>query len=116
MDSVSEGDLYQINNFSYPMNHVVLHGNNKDESELEVDPPGQNHILYVRPQDTIIINWIISIISLNDYNEVDEDSPMTIGSNSDGNINQTIPAGTIIEDNIPYDGTVEPDDNNNNEP
>lgn len=35
MDSVSEGDLYQINNFGFPMSHVVLHGNNKDESELE---------------------------------------------------------------------------------
>ena len=35
MDSVSEGDLYQINNYKFPMAHVVLHGNNKDESELE---------------------------------------------------------------------------------
>ena len=35
MDSVSEGDLYQINNFDFPMKHVVLHGNNKDESELD---------------------------------------------------------------------------------
>ena len=35
MDSVSEGDLYQINNFDFPMTHVVLHGNNKDESELD---------------------------------------------------------------------------------
>lgn len=74
-----------------------------------------DNILYIRLQDTVIINWIISIISLNDYNEVDVDSPMTIDSNSDGNINQIIPAGTIIEDNIPYDGTVETD-NNSNEP
>lgn len=109
---ITELGLFATNTFGTDdlLARVIL----KDESEL--DPPGQNHILYVRPQDTIIINWIISIISLNDYNEVDEDSPMTIGSNSDGNINQTIPAGTIIEDNIPYDGTVEPDDNNNNEP
>ena len=35
MDSVSEGDLYQIYNYKFPMSHVVLHGNNKDESELE---------------------------------------------------------------------------------
>lgn len=35
MDSVSEGDLYQINNYKFPMAHVVLHGNNKDESEIE---------------------------------------------------------------------------------
>lgn len=35
MDSVSEGDLYQINNYSFPMNHIVLHGNNKDESEID---------------------------------------------------------------------------------
>ncbi len=35
IDSVSEGDLYQINNYSFPIEHVVLHGNNKDENELE---------------------------------------------------------------------------------
>lgn len=35
MDSVSEGDLYQINNYSFPMEHIVLHGNNKDESEID---------------------------------------------------------------------------------
>lgn len=68
-----------------------------------------NNILYVRPQDTIIINWIISIISLNDYSEVDEDSPMTvIDSDHESTIDQTIPAGTVIDDNIPYDGTIEP--------
>jgi len=35
MDSVSEGDLYQINSYKFPMTHVVLHGNNKDESEID---------------------------------------------------------------------------------
>ena len=35
MDSVSEGDLFQINNYSFPMSHIVLHGNNKDETEIE---------------------------------------------------------------------------------
>lgn len=34
VDSVSEGDLYQINSFNFPMEKVVLHGNNKNESEL----------------------------------------------------------------------------------
>lgn len=62
-------------------------------------------ILYVRPQDTIIINWIISIISLNDYNKVDEDSTYT-----DIDLEQeTIPAGTLIDDSIPYTGTIEPE-------
>lgn len=66
----------------------------------------QDNVLYVRPQDTIIINWIISIISLNDYNNVDTDSPMTIDNDGVNNINQTIPRGTLIDDNIPFDGTV----------
>lgn len=35
MDSVSEGDLYIINNYQFPMSHVVLHGNNKEESEID---------------------------------------------------------------------------------
>ncbi len=35
MDSVSEGDLYQINNYAFPMSHIVLHGNNKVENEIE---------------------------------------------------------------------------------
>ena len=60
-------------------------------------------ILYLRPQDTLIVNWIISIISLNDYNEVDEDSTYT---NIDSE-QSTIPAGTVIDDNIPYSGTLD---------
>lgn len=35
IDSVSEGDLYLINNYNFPMSHVVLHGNNKEESEID---------------------------------------------------------------------------------
>lgn len=35
IDSVSEGDLYQIHSYHFPMNNVVLHGNNKTLSELE---------------------------------------------------------------------------------
>lgn len=76
--------------------------------------PKNDQVLYVRPQDTIVINWIISIISLNDYNKVDEDSIMTIDGNDDGLINQTIPAGTLIEDNIPFDGTVDTDNQGGN--
>lgn len=62
-------------------------------------------ILYVRPQDTIIINWIISIISLNDYNKVDEDSTYTNTESEQ----ETVPAGTLIDDSIPYTGTIEPE-------
>ena len=75
-----------------------------------------NYIIpYVRSQDTIIINWIISIISLNDINTVDEDSIMTINSNTNGNINRTIASGTVIEDNIPYTGTIDNEIINNEE-
>ena len=35
IDSVSEGDLYTINSYNFPMEKVVLHGNNKTISELE---------------------------------------------------------------------------------
>ena len=35
MDSVSMGDLYMISKASFPAERVVLHGNNKDISELE---------------------------------------------------------------------------------
>ena len=34
VDSVREGELYQINSFNFPMEKVVLHGNNKTEEEL----------------------------------------------------------------------------------
>ena len=35
LDSVSEGDLYIINRSGFPMEKVVLHGNNKTTSELK---------------------------------------------------------------------------------
>lgn len=34
IDAVSAGDLYLINKSNFPMNRVVLHGNNKSEEEL----------------------------------------------------------------------------------
>ena len=37
---------------------------------------------------------------------MDTDSPMTIDNDGVNNINQTIPKGTLIDDNIPFDGTV----------
>ena len=35
IDSVSEGDLYQLDRMRFPFSRIILHGNNKTESEIE---------------------------------------------------------------------------------
>lgn len=55
-------------------------------------------VLYVRPQDTIVIRWIISIIALNDWSKTDTDAEIA---------ETEIKAGTKIDDNIPFSGTIE---------
>lgn len=68
-------------------------------------------ILYVRPQDTIIIRWTISIIALDDSSFVDDDTDVTI----DNGITADVPAGTAINNTIPYSGPITyiPDEHTN---
>lgn len=54
-------------------------------------------VLYVRPQDTIIIKWTISIISLNDSSYIDEDI---------NTADISLKSGTAVNDKIPYSGTI----------
>ena len=65
----------------------------------------KTQILYVRPQDTIILRWTISIIALDDCSFTDEETAVELDS---GNIN--VPVGTSITDEVPYDGGIEFDD------
>ena len=64
-------------------------------------------ILYVRPQDTIILRWTISIIALDDSNFVDEP---TVVNTDEGQIE--VSAGTSINDSVAYNGTITIEDEN----
>ncbi len=83
----------------YPGNDIT-----KDNLLAEVILKTADDVLYVRPQDTIVIRWTISIIALNDYSSVDE--PTTI-TTPDGDI--VLESGTIIDDKIPFAGTIQPE-------
>lgn len=65
-------------------------------------PTGETQILYVRPQDTILLKWTISIVALDDTSMVDEDTQIT----TDSGIND-LSAGSLVNDVVPYDGTIE---------
>lgn len=60
-----------------------------------------DNVLYVRPQDTIIVRWTISIIALNELSATDE-----IISGSGINI----PVGSVIDDTVDYNGTINEED------
>lgn len=64
-------------------------------------------ILYVRPQDTIVIKWTISIVALNDFGAVDEETTITTEDED-----QTLEPGTLIDAEIPYSGTIINESNN----
>lgn len=57
----------------------------------------EDSILYVRPQDYILIKWTISLISLNDNSYTDEDINTT---------NLSLKGGSAVNDKIPYSGTI----------
>lgn len=42
IDAISEGDLYLLQKALYPMDHVILHGNNKSPKELQMAV--ENHV------------------------------------------------------------------------
>lgn len=60
-----------------------------------------NTVLYVRPQDTIVVRWTVSIIALNEISATDEDI-----SGTDINID----VGTVIDDTADYTGTIDEGD------
>lgn len=55
-------------------------------------------VLYVRPQDTIVVRWTVSIIALNEISATDDD----ISGND-----IEIAAGTVIDDTVDYNGTID---------
>lgn len=70
-----------------------------------IEPTGKTQILYVRPQDTIILRWTISIIALDDANFVDEESSIEL----DDGVHM-VNVGDSIVDFVAYDGTNVVDD------
>jgi hypothetical protein len=70
-----------------------------------IEPTGKAQILYVRPQDTIILRWTISIIALDDANFVDEESSIEL----DDGVHM-VNVGDSIVDFVAYDGTNVVDD------
>lgn len=61
-------------------------------------------VLYVRPQDTILVRWTISIIALNELSVADND---IVGNG----IN--IPVGSVIDDTVDYNGTISKEEDAN---
>ena len=73
-----------------------------DPNTGEVKPTGKTQILYVRPQDTILLKWTISIVALDDTSMVDEQTTIT----TDAGIFD-VSQGSLINDVIPYNGVIE---------
>ena len=73
-----------------------------DPNTEEVKPTGKTQILYVRPQDTILLKWTISIVALDDTSMVDEQTTIT----TDAGIFD-VSQGSLINDVIPYNGVIE---------
>ena len=59
IDSVSEGDLYTINSYNFPMEKVVLHGNNKTISELEYAI--KNNVGYIVVDNAFEVDKLITL-------------------------------------------------------
>lgn len=79
-----------------------------DPTTGEATPTGKTQILYVRPQDTILLKWTISIVALDDTSMVDEQTTIT----TDAGIFD-VSQGSLINDVIPYNGVIEYVDDNN---
>lgn len=85
------------------------------DGQIIIDPTtgkakltGKTQILYVRPQDTILLKWTISIVALDDTSMVDEQTTIT----TDAGIFD-VSQGSLINDVIPYNGVIEYVDDSN---
>lgn len=91
---VTEVGLYASNVPGTPdlLAGVALHDTDTDKQ-----------ILYVRPQDTIIVRWVISIIALDDWSKTEGDSEIA---------DTEIENGTKIDGKVSFNGTIIDERNN----